>query len=88
MIPLITPEQGSAIIAVIQFSFALLALPTILNPASQVPRLQSIPTAVGLWLLALVFLAMGPLLLAAGMSAFCATAWTLIAILRPVQEET
>ncbi|MHB8634579.1 MAG: hypothetical protein ACYDBQ_11560 [Thermoplasmatota archaeon] len=81
---LISPSIGSAFISILQIGLAGLTLPTILNKAAQVPRKASVPTAVGLWIMAFVFLAMGPLWLAAIGTAAAASGWTLIGVLRPV----
>lgn len=86
---LITPEQGSAGIAILQFILALLTLPTILRPDAAVPRTGSVPTAAALWAIAAIFALMGleAFWTAALGSGICAVGWTLIAVLRPTVPE-
>lgn len=84
---LLTPEQGSLVLAVLQAAFAVLLWPTVRNQRAEVPRSTSVPTAIGIWLMALTFWAMGPLWWATATSAVCGLGWTLIAVLRPVRPQ-
>lgn len=80
----LSPGTGSLAIAVVQCVFAWTVWSTACNPKSQVPRRASATTATGLWLIATIFLCMGPLWAAALSSSAGAAGWTFIAIFRPV----
>jgi len=78
------PSTGSIIIAAVQIVFGLALLPTVCDRRAQVPRPSSAITALGLWVIAAVYLLMG--LTSASMSATLAAAlWSFVFFFRPVR---
>lgn len=74
----------SEAIAGIQLAFAIVLWPTIRNQSAQVPRRTSVPTAFGLWTIASIYATLD-LWSAVLMSALTATAWSFVAVMRPVR---
>lgn len=81
---MISHETGDFIIMLLQFGFGAMLIPTILNRHAQVPRMSSVPTAAGLWMMAATFYAMGSTWPATIGTAVCAIAWTIVAMYRSV----
>lgn len=79
-------ELQGLVIGGMQFLFAAMCAPTLWNRASQVPRLTSGLTALGLFVITVTFLTMGPLWFSVTGGATCTLMWVLIFVLRPVRE--
>lgn len=77
--------QNSAI-AVIQLALTATLWPTIRDRRSRVSRKTSVPCLVGLFALSGIFVTLD-LWTAAGSSFLCASAWTYIALYRPIRQE-
>lgn len=78
-----TPWQ-SDVIAGVQLVFAVALWPTLANRQAQVPRRTSVTTAAGLWVIAAVYVSLA-LWSAVAMAAVSASAWTFVAIARPLR---
>ncbi|MGC1583997.1 MAG: hypothetical protein WA766_21125 [Candidatus Acidiferrales bacterium] len=74
----------SDIIGAMQFVFAAMVVPTLLNGKAAVSRLTSGATSMGLFVITITFLTMGPLWASFAGSLTCAVAWLLIFLFRPV----
>lgn len=75
----------SDVIGATQFVFAAMTLPTLLSPKAAVSRLTSGITTAGLFVIAIMFLSMGPLWVSFAGSLVCAIAWLAIFIRRPIR---
>lgn len=73
-------------IAIIQLVFTASMWPTIRDRRAQVPRWTSVITSCGMWFLVGIFSSL-ELWTAVGMSSLSATAWSFIAIWRPMKKE-
>lgn len=79
-----TTELGSLIIAAVQALFAAALVPACLDARAAVPRSSSVPTAIGLAVIAVVYASLG-LVWAAIVAGGCAALWAFIAAFRAVK---
>lgn len=73
-------------ISAIQLVFTASMWATIRNPRAQVSRWTSVTTSIGLWSMAGIFLTL-ELWTASSMASLCASAWSFIAVYRPIHKE-
>lgn len=78
---MITPEVGSLILGAVQIVFSLALVPAVRDRSTVVPRSTSIPTGLGLTVMALTFAGMA-LWVAAATAAWCAALWAFLALFR------
>jgi hypothetical protein len=75
----------STVIAVVQLVFGLVLLPTLRNKNASVPRQTSVPMALGLFVIAAMYVRLG-LWLAVGMASVCGVMWIFVVLFRPVRK--
>jgi hypothetical protein len=81
---MLSQETGSTIIGAVQLLFALVLLPSLFNSRTQVPRTSSSLTALGLFIIGVVYTMLG--LRDAAVCGFIgAFVWLLLFFIRPVR---
>lgn len=81
---MIAPELASVVIGAVQLVFSAALVPTCLDRRAAVPRTTSIPTGLGLAVIAAVYAGL-ELWFATGCAAWCSVLWGFIALHRVVR---
>lgn len=81
---MISPDVASVVIGAVQLVFSAALVPTCLDRRAAVPRSTSVPTGLGLAVIAVVYAGLA-LWFAAACAAWCALLWGFIALRRSVR---